>query len=72
MNTLHVFLGLGWAVLALVALLGGAKLTLDYAQDADYQDIPLPKALGGTIARGVATILLVALIIGLPLDLMSF
>lgn len=72
MNTLHVFLGLGWAVLSIVALVGGGIVTVKFAQDADYDDVPLPKALGGTILRGLITLLLVALIIGLPLDLMGF
>lgn len=71
MNTLHTFLFLLWVVTVVLVIIIGWKFTQDYAETADRRDYPLWKALFGTAARGLGTILLLAVIVGVPLDLMG-
>lgn len=72
MNTLFVFLGILWAVAVLATVAFGFIFTRNYAFKADRRDFPLWKALGGTGLRILATIVLVSLLVGIPLDIAGF
>jgi hypothetical protein len=71
-NTFQVFLVLLWIAVFLATLVGGWVITQRYAEDADSNDVPLPRALTGTAVRGLGTIVTLSLIVGVPLDLMGF
>lgn len=67
MIILYIFLVLVWIALLLVILFGGAHLTYGYALDADSQDVPVIRAVGGTVLRALSTLAAVAVVAGLPL-----
>jgi hypothetical protein len=64
---LYIFLVLVWIAFLLCILFGGARLTYDYALDADSQNVPVIRAVGGTVLRALSTLAAVAVVAGLPL-----
>lgn len=72
MNTLHVFLALVWAAAVVGTLIIGGMAVVAYAREADRLDLPINTALTGAMVRVLAICVLLALIIGVPLDVVGF
>ena len=72
MIILHIFLALLWACMVLGVGFLGIRECLDYAISADALDLPVYRALFGTVLRALATMAAVSVLVGAPILILGF
>lgn len=72
MNTLHVFYGLVWACSILGTVAVAFLVIRAYSVWAEEADLTTGKALAGIGLRVLAACAVLALLIGLPLDIVGY